>query len=126
MSEEPHHLPLDDIRGLMNIFCEFIDVFVADPDGEETLTDLTKGLQNLAANSNEESLRYVSGHGLRQELGSNLIGQMVELVGSKNVSIFSNALKYVGGIISSDDTSIADKVILCDGLDKITDILFSP
>jgi len=50
---------------------------------------------------------------------------MCDLLTRKNELIYSNALKYIGSILFSDDKRISDKVILNDTLDKLTNIMFS-
>ena len=102
LSQDAKQLPIHEIEGIMIIFCEFIEGFVG--NDEEALIEITKGLSNLSANDSEESLRLVCGLGLKNNLGGSLIGQMCELIGSKNVIIYMNAVRYIGGILSSDNT----------------------
>ena len=124
LSEEASSLSIKDISGLMVIFCEFFEVFSTKTQDVDALLDITKGLSNLSAFDNERSLRLVSGLGLRPEIGSTLIAQMSDLLINKDAAIQSHCVRYMGGIMSSEDANIVDKALESNVIDRITNILF--
>lgn len=51
---------------------------------------------------------------------------MVELLCSKNEQLYQNALRYVGGILNSDNQVISQKCMLNGVVDKLINLLYAP
>lgn len=50
---------------------------------------------------------------------------MCELIGHKNVNIFTNAQKFIGSILLTNNLEVANKVLFEGTLEKVTNTLYS-
>ena len=89
---------------MYTIFNEFIPAFVNNSDDEDSLVDCISGMSELSKKTNPtEFLILIAG---LKDQDQSLIQIMCEMLKKRNEHVFSGALRYFGGITSSDDKRI--------------------
>jgi len=100
----------------MNIFSKFIDdIYV---DNEDMLIDIVKGMSNLASHPQTEFINIAAG-------SEDIIDVVLRLLQHKNERVFSPMVKYVGGIMNSDNAELPKTYLKKDVFEKLGSILYS-
>jgi len=125
LSKETKELPIKDFKLLSTICYEFIEYFhQSGIQDESTLIDIVQALAQLSSTSDGEALKWVSGINFAQD--GVLIAVMCDLLSNKNEAIHKEALRYMGGILNSEEERIFTKSMFNGLLDKVINIMYSP
>ena len=116
ISEEYRSLSIEYLVELMKIFSKFIDdIYV---DNEDMLIDIVKGMSNLASHPEVAFINIAAGP-------EEIIDVVLRLLQHKNERIFSPMVKYLGGIMNSDNAILTSAYLEKGVLDQLGSILFS-
>lgn len=100
----------EEVKNLCYLFITQIGKFLTKSQKDEmTLIDLLEGLANLSATPAEAQVALVTGFGIFPE-GNEIIPHIIDLLGSKHELIFKWSLKYVGGVLGSENKEATDKI----------------